>query len=135
PHVLVRRRHFHIHDGLEECGPCLLDRRLETVRAGQLERHLVRVDGVMLAIDTTHAHVHHGVAGERTSHESLLHALFDGRDQVARNRATHDLIHKLKTAAAGKRLDREVADTEHPLSPGLLLELALHFLYSARDDL
>ena len=59
---------------------------------------------------------------------SLEHALLDRRDQVARDRAADDLVHELEPGPAGQRLDRQVADAEHALAAGLLLELALHVL-------
>src|SRR5262245_37105640 len=82
---VVRRDHLEAHDGLEDHGGCLGHRLLERHRAGDLERHLRRVDLVIGAEGDRGLHVHHGVAGEDAGLHCLLHALLDRRDVLARD--------------------------------------------------
>ncbi len=90
---------------------------------------------MVLAVDAAHPDVHHGVAGQGPASAGFVDPLLHGRDQVARDGAAHDFVHELDALPTGLRLDREVADAEHALASGLLLELALDVLRLARDRL
>ena len=67
------------HDRLEQHGVGLLVGLLERHRAGDLERHLRRVDVVVRAVDEPDADALHRRAGELAVLHRLLDALVDGR--------------------------------------------------------
>ena len=77
--------------------------------AGDLERHLGRVDVVVLAVDQADLDVDHAVAGEHAGFEAGLHALVDRLDVLTRDATTRDLVVEL-VALARVRLDRELDD-------------------------
>ena len=121
--------------GSSSGGPRLLGGGLEAEGPGQLEGHLVRVDGMVLAVDAAHPDVDDREARQGAVRKPLEDALLDGRDQVARDRAADDLVDELESAPTGQRLHAQVADPEHALAAGLLLQLPLHVLDLARDRL
>src|SRR5581483_10491197 len=90
-------------------------------RAGDLERHLGRVDGVVGAVHEPHAHTLHGRPGELAVLHRLLDALVDGGPEALRDHAADDLVHELVAAAAVDGLDHDVAVAELAPPARLLL--------------
>src|SRR4030095_527897 len=125
----------HGHYGAWEAPRGLLGRGLEAEGTGELEGHFVRVDRMVLAVDAAHADVDDREAGQRAMRQALEGTPRDGRDQVPRDGAADDLVDELESAPTGHRFYAEVADAEHALAAGLLLQLALHVLDLARDRL
>jgi hypothetical protein len=80
--VVVGRHHLDLHDRLEQHRMRLLGRVLERHRAGDLERHLVRVDVVVAAVPQADLHVHHRVAGHDAAFAGLADALLDRLDEL-----------------------------------------------------
>src|SRR5690606_10242886 len=91
-HVLGRRHDLHIHDRLEQHRIRPLRTLLERDRAGDLERHLARVDLVVRTIDQLDLHVDHRVPGEDAVLHRLLDPLLDGPDVLLRDHAADDLV-------------------------------------------
>src|SRR5215213_1753416 len=91
-HVLLGRDDLDAHDGFEQHGLGLLHGVLERERARDVERALVRVDLVVRAEDQLDLDVHQLVAREEAALHRVAHALFDGLDELARDRAARDLV-------------------------------------------
>ena len=96
---------------------------LKPMRAGDLERHVARVDGVVLAVVEHDAHVDHRVAGEEAFGHGVADALLDGGDEVARDDAADDLVDELEALAARLRLHLDPGVGELAAAAGLLLVL------------
>ena len=62
-----------------------------------------------------------GIAGEIAAHACFLDALFDGRNELPRNRAAENVVDELEVGAARQRLDLDLAVAELPVAAGLLL--------------
>ena len=82
-HVLLGSTHLDAHERLEDGGVGLADGLLEAHRAGDLERHLRRVDIVARAVDEDRLDTHHGVAGK---HADVHGVLETGIDQLLEQR-------------------------------------------------
>ncbi len=97
--------------GSRMVGSALLDGVLEGHRAGDLERHLGRVDLVERAVVEGGLDVHHGHVGVGAALERLLDARVHRLDVLARDDAAHDLVHELVAGAllVGLELDDRVA--------------------------
>src|SRR5262249_4110190 len=93
-------------------------------RAGDLERHLRGVDGVVRAVDELDTHALHGRAGELPAVHRLLDALVHRRTEPLRDDAADDLVDELVLRLRGRR-DDDVAVAELPAAPGLLLVAAM----------
>ena len=110
--------------GSSRPGLALLDALLERHRRGDLERQLVRVDGVERAVVERRLEVRQRVAGDHALGRSLADALLDAREEARGHRAADDLLGELD-AAARVRLDLEPDVAEHAVAAGLLLVPAL----------
>src|SRR6185369_15853272 len=114
-------RDLDVHDRLEHDRPTLAHRRQEVLAAGGDEGNLLAVDAVMLAVVDHYPHVDHRIAGDGAGGEHFAHALFHGRDELARNRAALDLVEELEAAPARQRLDAQVDLAELAGTAALLL--------------
>ena len=65
--------------------------------------------------------VDHREAGEEAAHPRVLDALFDGGDELSRDRAAEDVVDELEIAAARQRLHLDLAVAELSVPAGLLL--------------
>ena len=92
PVYLRRHRHFDVHDRLQQHRMGRQDRVLERHAAGGLERGFRAVDVVVLAEVDLDRHVLHAVAGQGAALEQFLAALFDGGDELVRDRAADDVV-------------------------------------------
>ena len=81
--------------GSSSVGSRLLVGVLERHRAGDLERHLRRVDGVVRAVDEPDADALDRRAGELAVRHRLLDALVDRRPEALRDHAADDLVDEL----------------------------------------
>ena len=72
-------------------------------------------------VEHRHAEIHHGEAGEIAAHACFLDALFDGRNELSRNRAAEDVVDELEVRSARQRLHLDLAVAELPVAAGLLL--------------
>src|SRR5581483_11914116 len=122
---LVRNGHLDLHDRLEQDRVGLLVRALERHRAGDLERHLRRVDGVVRAVDEQDADALDGRAGELAVEHRLLDSLVDRRTEALRDDAADDLVDELVPGVARDRLEDDVAVAVLASAARLLLVLAL----------
>ena len=66
-------------------------------------------------------------AGDRAFGQHLAHAFLDGRDELARDRAAHDVVDELEARAALERLDAQVHLAELAGATRLLLVAAVAF--------
>jgi hypothetical protein len=121
PMLSFGRRDLDRIDRLEDRGACLLHRRLERERAGHLERHFRRVDGVVRAVGQRHPEIHHRVARQPAALRRFADPLLDGGPEVLRDRAAEDLVGELEAGAAGQRLELDPAIAELAAPAGLLL--------------
>ena len=124
-HRIVGRGDLELRDRLEQDRLGLVDRRLETHRAGDLECHLRGVHGVVRAVVERDAHVLHRIPRDVPLLHGFAHALLDRGDEVARDHPADDLVDELEAFAARQRLDLEPAIAELAAAAGLLLVLAL----------
>src|SRR5690606_3769468 len=110
-------------DRLEQDGVRSAGRLLERHRAGDLERELRRVDLVVGTVPQRHLDVHERVAGEDTELHGLLAALVDGRDVLARDAPTGDVVDEFVAAVAiaAGRLDVDDHSGELTRATRLLL--------------
>src|SRR4051812_37895420 len=81
-HIVLRRGHLNGHHRLEQRGVGLAGRLLHDHRTGDLERHLGRVDLVVLAVDQRELHTHQRVAGQYAVLQGVLGAGVDRRDEL-----------------------------------------------------
>src|SRR6185312_12206439 len=114
-----------LHDGLEQHRPGAAEAVLEAHRAGNLERHFVRIDVVVRAVEYRDLHVHDRITGDNARVDGFLHALVDRRNEFARHRATDDAVDELVTLALLVRLDLQPHVTVLAAAAGLAHELAL----------
>src|SRR5690606_30849713 len=89
--------------------------------AGDLERELVRVDRVELAVEEAGLDALDGVARQRAAIEGALDALLHARDELPRDGAALDVVHELEArlALVRRELDLDVGELAAPA--GLLL--------------
>ena len=99
--------HLDPHHGLEQHRLRLLGRILERHRAGNLERHLRRVDVVVGAVVQLDPDVVDRIAGEHAARERFLDPFVDRLDELSRNRTAAGLV--LEDVARA-RLAREEVD-------------------------
>ena len=112
-------------DRLQHGRPGLLQRLLQPVGGGRAERHVRRVDGVVLAVVALDAHVDDGEPVDPARRHRLLDAALDGRDVLLGDRAADDRVDELGAVAALLGADPEVGDGVLAVTAGLLLDLAL----------
>src|SRR5581483_12166458 len=124
PGVFLGRHHFDFHDRLEQDRLRLAEAILEAHRGGDLERHFVRVDVVIRAVERRDLHVHDGIARHDAGLLGFLDALLDGRNELARHRAADDAIHEDVALAGLVRLDLEPYVPVLAAATGLAHELA-----------
>src|SRR6266540_5592122 len=96
-HVVVGRHDLDLHDRLEQDGARARGAVLEADRAGDLERHLGRVDVVVAAVEDLDLEVDHRVAGEHAARHGLLDALLDRVDELPGDRAAHRGVLELES--------------------------------------
>src|SRR5690606_17160655 len=99
----------------------LRHRLLERVRGRSLERHVLRVDRVVLAVVDGHLDVLYREPAERSRGHTRLHALLAARLELGRDRTADDAPDELEAVSARQRLDAERDLCELPRSTGLLL--------------
>ena len=86
--------------GSSTTAPARPSASLKPRRCGVLERHVGRVDGVVLAVVALDPHVDDGEAVHAAGGHRLLDALLHRRDVVARDRAADDRVDELEARAA-----------------------------------
>src|SRR5262249_54672724 len=100
-----------------------------------LERHVGRVDRVILTVEEPALEVDDREAGEDAANPRLLDALLDGRDELARHRAADDRVIENEARAAGKGLEVNVCDAELAVTSRLLLVLSFDVLHRGGEGL
>ncbi len=88
---------------------------------------------MVFAVEQTHFHVGHAIAGDDPSGHAGAHPFFDGWDELAGDGAAHNGVLELEAASAGQRRDIDVAHPELTAAAGLLLVLAFDVLGCAFD--
>ena len=112
--------HLDGHDRLEQDRLRLEHAVLEGHRGRDLERQLVRVDGVERAVVERRLEVDQRVAGEDALRGGLADALLDAREEPTGHGPAHDLLRELD-AGSRARLELEPDVAEHAVAAGLLL--------------
>ena len=107
------------HDRLEDGRIGLAERVLDRHRAGDLERHLGRVDLVVRPVEQRHLDVDDRVPGVDPGLELLADALVDGLDVLARDRPADDLVDELVARALLGRLELDDGVAVLALAAGL----------------
>ena len=92
-------------DRLQQAGPRLLERLLEAKIAGDLERDVLRVHRVHLAIVELDLHIHHAIAGQDAFLARLHDALLHRRHETPVHVLARKRFRKLEAAVARLRLD------------------------------
>ena len=110
--------------GSRRTGLACVDALLEGHRGRDLERQLVRVDGVERAVVEGRLEVGQRIARDDALGGRLADALLDAREEVAGHRAADDLLGELD-AAARVRLELDPDVAEHAVAAGLLLVAAV----------
>src|SRR5678810_135975 len=129
-HVARRRRDFDLVERLEQHRLALRRDRFEREDAGHLERHFVRVDGVVRAVEHLDLEVHQRIPGDDAAYGRLLDSPVDRRNVLSRNRATDDLVDELIARPARQRGETHPAIAELTAAPGLFLVASLPFSLS-----
>src|SRR5262249_49966776 len=126
--VLLGRDHLDGHHRLEQdrLGP--LHGLLEGHRAGDLERHLARVDVVVRPLDELDPDVDEGVAADDARLRRLLDAQVDRRDVLPRDLPADDLVDELVPRALLARLEVDHGVAVLAAAARLADELALDVL-------
>src|ERR1700752_1979190 len=86
---------------------------------------LVRIDGVITAVDKRDLKIDKRIAGDGAARGSLNDAFFDRGPKVLRHRAAKDLIDPLKSTATRQRLEDHLAIAKLSSAAGLFLMPAL----------
>src|SRR5207253_5772183 len=108
--IVVGRHDLDGHHRLEQLRLRALHRLLEGHGAGDLERHLARVDVVVRAVDELDADVDDRIAGEHARLHRLLDPEVDGGDVLLRDLAADDLVDELVPLALARLgVDHRVA--------------------------
>src|SRR5215469_16215008 len=100
-----RRDHFHCHYRLQQHRRRPPRRFLERHRPGNLERHFVRVNFVIAAVEKRDLDVYDRITGQHATFEGLLNALIDGLDIFLRHHAADDVVDELVTFARLLRVE------------------------------
>src|SRR5712691_2622850 len=110
-HVILGDDHLDAHHRLEEDRLGFLRRVLERHRAGDLERHLGRVDVVIRTVVQLDPHIVDRIAGQHAAREGLLDTFVDRLDEFLRDRPAGDFVLEDVTAArfAGEEMNLRVA--------------------------
>ena len=114
-------------EGLEQYRLALGGHGLECLDAGHLERHLVRVDRVVGAVEQLDLEVHERETGQDAPLGRFMDPLLNGRDELARNRSAHDMIFEADSVTALGGEDTHPAIAELSSATRLLLVPALSF--------
>ena len=80
-------------------------------------------------------HVDHRIAGQHAGLHRFLDAVFDRRNEVARDRAALGAVHELEAAALGQRLDAQLDHAELSVTAALADETALGLRRALADGL
>ena len=113
--------HLDVHDRLEQRRFGLLHGGLERLAGRELEGHFRRIDIVIGAVVDRDFEIDHREAGQIAPSRGFDDALFDRRDEVARNRSTEHFVGEFELLAARERLHPDPAVAELAVSAGLLL--------------
>src|SRR5262245_27415182 len=124
-HELLGRDDLELHHRLEQDGIGAARGILQRDRAGDLERHLGRVDLVVGPVAEARAYVDQRLPGAHAGLHGLLDALVDRGDELARDLAADDLVDELVPAALAGGLEVDVDVAELPVTPALADEPAL----------
>src|SRR4029453_15492076 len=73
------------------------------------------------AVEHRGPEVDHRVSGEEATHPRVLDSFLDRRNELARNGPAEDVVDELEVAAAGQRLELDLAVAELAVAAGLLL--------------
>ena len=98
-----------------------LRRFAEGHRGGDLERHVGRVDGVLLAVKEDDFGVHHREVREYTLAGAFHDALLHRADVLLWHGAADDAVFELDAPASRQRPDLQLNACELPVAAGLLL--------------
>ena len=118
---LRRRVDLDVHDRLEQRWLCAGHAVAERQPARQTERHLTRIDIMIRAVGDGDPEIDDRVTGEVAAHPRVLDPLFDGRHELAWDRAAEDVVDELEIGSARQRLHSDLAVAELAVAAGLLL--------------
>jgi hypothetical protein len=104
-HVLLRDDDLDLHDRLDDDRAAAVDGILQRQRARDLERHLVRVDVVLRAVDDGHLEVDDRVAGDHAVLHRFLHAGLDRLRPLLAQALALDLPLELEAGTTLQRLE------------------------------
>ena len=129
-HELFRHYHFDGHDRLQQHRRSFARRFLKAHGSRDLERHFVGIYFVIAAVIERYFDIHQFITGQNAAFHRLLHALLNGLEEFARNRAALDLIDELKALAHFVGPDAQLDVTIVPGAAGLadVLTFRLRFL-------
>src|SRR6266851_1420728 len=122
--VLVGGVDFDVHDGFEENGTSLLHGFPESERAGDFERHIGRVDVVILAVVEHGTEIDNRKTSEIAASGGIANALLHGRNPVPRNCTPENIIDELDALATLDGLHLDAANAKLAVAAGLFLVLA-----------
>src|ERR1019366_7512905 len=126
-HELLRGDGLDIHNGLEQNRLGLFASFLERHRARDFEREFRRVHIVFLPVDHDSLDIDHRIAGDDAIFHRLFHAVFDRRNEVARDRSALGAVLEPEAPALGERLDSQLDHGELSVTAALANQLALGF--------
>src|ERR1700674_5276264 len=117
--IFLRHDNVDLHDRLEQVRLSLTHRILDRHRAGDLERHVVRVDSVVRAVDQRGNDIDNGIAGDNPGLKRLPDSLFNGWDELPGDPTLRDLVLEYEPAAGLARADIQLGVAELTLATGL----------------
>ena len=123
--ILVGRRHFNLHDRLENDRTSFLDRFFEGKDASHLESELVGIDFVERAVNDLRLDVDHLVTCIHAAANGFFDAIDDRRHIFLRDRTANNLVDNLDTFALFIGLNRDARVTVLTTTTRLANELAL----------
>ncbi len=117
--------------GSRRTGLRLFHRLFEGQASGNFERHFGGVHRVIAAVIKNYLEVDDGIACEISPGGRFNNSLFNGRYEIARNRAAENFIGKLKLPAARQWFHLDPAVSKLPMAARLLLVPALNIRFPA----
>ena len=124
-HVLLRDNGNDLHHRLGEDGISLSHSLLEGHGAGDLERHLRRVDLMVGTVVQGNLHVNDVVAGQNTGLHSALDTVVNSGDVLLGNSTAHDSVDELVALTGLVGLDGDLDVTVLTGATGLTLVLGI----------
>src|SRR5580765_7358848 len=129
--IILRRDDLDCHYRLQEHRRSLPSGLFERHRTSNFERHFVRVDIVITAVEQRRLDIDHRITGQHSAFERFLNALVDRFDEFLRYRPANDLVDEFVPGPRWLRIEINLRVSVLTATTGLPDVLAFRFGVSA----